>query len=119
MSSDPGFTPAPDHDERADVLPPAGPPGASARRQSAKAIAALTCGASSFAIGLLVGPPALLLSLAALVLGIIARKEIAADATLDGDGMAIAGIVMGIVGIVLTILLVVLVVFALTAFDLS
>jgi len=78
--ADDDITPAPAYDEGA----PGAAPAAAAvveRKKSGKAIAAL-------------------------VLGGIARKEIQADAGLEGDGMALAGIITGAVGSVLFVVLV-------------
>jgi len=68
------------------------------RRTSALAIAALACGIA----GLTVFP--LLASFPAVVLGTMARGELRRDPTLDGDGMATAGLVLGWIGVALALL---------------
>jgi Domain of unknown function (DUF4190) len=66
-----------------------------AQRTSGKAIAALVLGiVSIFAFGFIAG-------LIAIILGVLARKEIDADPSLGGRGLATAGLVLGIVGVVL------------------
>jgi len=75
---------------------PAAPPAP--RRTSALAIAALACGIA----GLTVFP--LLASFAAVVLGLMARGELRRDPTLDGGGMATAGLVLGWIGIAFALL---------------
>jgi hypothetical protein len=105
--ADDDITPAPAVDERA-----------AQRQTSGKAIAALACGILSFPIGFFVGPLVLPLSIAALILGRIARKEIAANPAQDGDGAALAGYVLGIIGVVLGVLFLILILLAFTAFDL-
>jgi len=112
--ADDDITPAPAYEETAGdgvargSEPSSGTPSAApvARRQSSKAIAALVCGLASFPVGLFIGPFAVPLSIAALVLGILARKEIAADPNVDGDGVALAGLIMGIIGIALTVIVI-------------
>lgn len=49
----------------------------------------------------------------AIVLGVLARKEIRANPGLKGDGMALTGLILGIVGMVLYVLVIV---FAATVF---
>jgi len=65
------------------------------RRTSGLAIAALACGIA----GLTLFP--VLASIAAVVLGIIARDELRRDPGLDGEGMATAGLVLGWIGVAL------------------
>lgn len=66
-----------------------------AQRTSGKAIAALVLGiVSIFAFGFIAG-------VIAIILGVLARKEIDADPSLGGRGLATAGLVLGIIGIVL------------------
>jgi hypothetical protein len=65
------------------------------QRTSGKAIAALVLGiVSIFIFGFIAG-------LIAIILAVLARKEIDADPSLGGRGLATAGLVLGIVGIVL------------------
>jgi len=68
------------------------------RRTSGLAVAALACGIA----GLVVFP--VLASIAAIVLGIMARDELRRDPTLDGEGMATAGLVLGWIGVALAAL---------------
>lgn len=75
---------------------PAAPPAP--RRTSALAIAALACGIA----GLTVFP--LLASFPAVVLGTMARGELRRDPTLEGDGLATAGLVLGWIGVALAVL---------------
>jgi len=100
--ADDDITPAPAYDEGA----PGAAPAAGAvveRKKSGKAIAALVLGILS-----LVAPLGIVLGIIAIVLGSLARKEIQADAGLEGDGMALAGIVTGAVGSVLFVVLVII-----------
>jgi len=57
----------------------------------------------SFILGLLglVGLLPLIGSLFAIVLGHMARRQIAADPSQDGDGLALTGLVVGYIGLVL------------------
>ena len=95
--ADDSITPAPEYDEAA-----AAPPYAQVetRRKPGKAIASLVCGIISLFI---LGP---ILGVVAIVLGVMARKEIAADPSLDGAGLALAGIITGAIGAVLAIVLI-------------
>ena len=68
------------------------------RRTSGLAIAALACGIA----GLTLFP--VLASIAAVVLGVMARDEIRRDPTLDGDGLATAGLVLGWIGVAFAVL---------------
>ncbi|HWC26176.1 MAG TPA: DUF4190 domain-containing protein [Solirubrobacteraceae bacterium] len=95
--ADERITPAPEDDDRTTAGAP--PPS---RRRSGKATAALVCGILSLVLfGIILGA-------VAIVLGVAARKEIAADPALEGDGMALAGIITGAVGAVLAIVLIAL-----------
>lgn len=69
-----------------------------------KALPALICGIASF----LVCP--LVLSVAAIVLGVQSRKAIDASPNLQGRGMATAGMVLGIVTLALSALALVVIV---------
>lgn len=92
MTSDPTSSPIPP-----PPPPPSGShPTAQMRSKSGWAIASLVLGI----IGLCGGFPAIL----ALVFGFLAKKQIAEDPSKDGDGLATAGIVLGIIGIVVLIL---------------
>ena len=72
--------------------------GYGAPRTSQKAIWSLVTGL----IGVLCCPIGIIASIAALILGIIAKKEIAASGGAEtGAGMAQAGVILGIVAIVL------------------
>jgi len=95
--ADDSITPAPEYDEAAGA-PPYAP--AEARRKPGKAVASLVCGIISLFI---LGP---ILGVVAIVLGVLARKEIAADPSLDGAGLALAGIITGAIGAVLAIVLI-------------
>ena len=94
--ADNDITPAPEYDEAA---PAAATPGATTaqtpgeQRKSGKAIAALILGIIS-----LIAPFGIVFGLIAIVLGVIGRKEIAADGGLEGAGMALAGIITGAIG---------------------
>jgi uncharacterized protein DUF4190 len=101
--ADDEITPAPAYDEAA---PAAAGPAAGAvvqRKKSGKAIASLVLGLLS-----LFAPLGIVLGIIAVVLGILARKEIRASTGLDGDGMALAGIITGAVGSVLFVVLVII-----------
>jgi len=69
------------------------PPPHASPRTSGLAVAALACGIA----GLTLLP--VLASIAAVVLGIMARDELRRDPTLGGDGMATAGLVLGWIGV--------------------
>jgi hypothetical protein len=74
---------------------------------NSKAIVALVLGILAFFV-----PVPYVLGIVAIVLGNQARREIAADPKQEGDGLAIAGLVLGWIDIVLsTLLLVFLAVF--------
>jgi len=76
-----------------------GAPPAAERKTAGKAIAALVCGILSLLIA------GIILGVVAVVLGITARKEIAAKPNLSGAGMALAGIITGALGFVLAVIL--------------
>jgi hypothetical protein len=101
--ADDEITPAPAYDDAA--APAAGAAGGTVveRKKSGKAIAALVLGILS-----LVAPLGIVLGIIAIVLGSLARKEIQASPDLEGDGMALAGIITGAVGSVLFLVLVVI-----------
>ena len=94
------ITPAPAYD---DAAPAAGYTGAAAeKKRSGKAIGALVCGIISLVIlGVILG-------VVAIVLGTMARREIQANPDLEGDGMALAGIITGAIGAVLAVVLIAL-----------
>jgi hypothetical protein len=96
--ADDSITPAPEYDEAAAAAPPYAQ--AEAGRKPGKAVASLVCGIISLFI---LGP---ILGIVAIVLGVLARKEIAADPSLDGAGLALAGIITGAIGAVLAIVLI-------------
>lgn len=81
--------------DQAPVCPKCGHPRAAVqtRRTEGTAIAALILGILG-----LVGCP-LIPSIAAVILGNQARAKIRSDPTLDGDGMARAGMILGWIGI--------------------
>jgi hypothetical protein len=81
-------------------------PVAIARKTSGMAVASLVLGILGFMTGIT--------AVLAIIFGAVALGQIAKDPGLDGKGMAIAGLVMGIV-VVVGWLLVFLFVFALTA----
>ena len=62
-------------------------------RTSGTAIASLVCGIAAF------GPIPVIGSIAALILGYSARKEIERTPGLEGDGFATAGIILGWIGV--------------------
>jgi hypothetical protein len=102
------------------VLPPA-PAGESAQRTSTLAVVSLVTGLLtwfSLPLAFLVVPTPVCM-IAAIVCGHMARSEIRRDAAVSGDGMAIAGLILGwgmVATIVLTILAVVLFFGGLAAF---
>jgi hypothetical protein len=84
-------------------LPPPAPPApsplpAAARPTSALAIVSLVSGILGWTVIPFIG------SLAAVVCGHLARAEIRRDPRIEGDGMAIAGLVLGWVNIALCVL---------------
>ena len=87
---------------------PQPPAGGQPPKTSGKAIASLVTGL----VGLLTICCGFLVvsSIVALVLGILARKDIAkSGGALKGDGMALTGIITGVVGIVMVIITIILV----------
>ncbi len=99
--ADDDITPAPAYDEAAPAAVAGAGPLAE-RKKSGKAIAALVCGIISL---ILFG---IILGVVAIVLGVMARNEIRADPNLEGDGMALAGIITGAIGVVLAVVLIAL-----------
>jgi len=78
--------------------PPYRPP---AQSTNALAIAALVCGAAQFVTGITFIP--------AIILGHIARSQIRKTGE-QGDGMALAGLILGYIGGILTIVIVAIVI---------
>jgi hypothetical protein len=74
---------------------------APAQTTNALAIAALICGVAQFAVGITFIP--------AIVLGHIARSQIRKTGE-QGDGMALAGLILGYIGAVLFVVLLVVVI---------
>ena len=74
-------------------------PPAGQKKTAGKAIAALVCGILSLIVA------GVILGAVAVVLGVLARKEIAGDPQQSGAGMALAGIITGAIGFVLAIIL--------------
>ena len=95
MTNDPSLAPPP---------PPAPLPSAPARPTSALAITSLVSGILGWTLLPLLG------SVAAVICGHMARAEIRRDPAIDGDGMAIAGLILGWVSIALMVLAVVAIV---------
>jgi hypothetical protein len=95
--ADENITPAPEYDDALATDAFAAP--ASERRRSNKAVAALVCGILSLVV---VG---IILGFVALGLGIAARKDMEKDPSLEGKGLAVAGMVTGAIGAVLAIVL--------------
>lgn len=103
--------PPPEHGDSGDQpgSPPPPPPpgyggpGYGAPKNSSKAVAALVIGIISPVVGLccaVIG----LVGIAAIVLGRSAQKEIAAsNGALTGEGMAKAGVILGIIGCVVAV----------------
>lgn len=77
---------------------------------SGAAIASLVTGILSTALGLCYGA-GIAFAIAALITGIIARKQIKDHEPMNGSGMAVAGIVTGAVGLLFGILWILLFVF--------
>jgi hypothetical protein len=88
---------APTGEEEAHNAPP--PAAESGQKTSGKAIASLVCGI----IGLIVA--GIILGIIAVVLGVVARREIAANPRLGGNGLATAGIVIGAIAFVLAVVI--------------
>ena len=82
--------------------PGAAPPQSAMPRNSGLAIASLVLGITSLTCSGLLG---IVLAPLAVVFGVRARRTIAAsNGWRRGDGMAVAGIVLGVIGIVVSIL---------------
>jgi len=93
---DAGLTPAPAVDESYGPPPPV-----AEKSTPGKAIGSLVCGIISLLFfGIILGT-------IAVVLGIKARGEIAANPGQSGGGMALAGIITGALGIVFHILIII------------
>ena len=80
--------------------PVALPPSAAYRRTEGMAVASLVCGL----LGVLGCP--LVPSIVAVVLAIQARRKLSEDPTLEGEGLAKAGLILGWVGVGLGVLIV-------------
>ena len=96
-------------------LPPVSPPPSPApypapRQTSALAITSLVSGILGWTLLPVLG------SIAAVICGHMARAEIRRDPNLDGDGMAVAGLVLGWVSIALGVLAILLVIVAILFF---
>ena len=86
-----------------NVPPPAAQPVGGGQQINPLAIASLVCSLVCWGIG----------SIAAIVLGRMAKQQIAeSGGTQSGEGLAQAGIIIGIVGLVLAVLYVILIVAA-------
>jgi Domain of unknown function (DUF4190)/Domain of unknown function (DUF1707) len=85
-------------------MPPPGYfPGQPAKRSTNQlAIAALVCGIAQIFFGLFTGIPAI-------ILGHLARRRIRETGE-DGDGMALAGLILGYIGAALTVVVIVAVI---------
>ena len=66
------------------------------KQNNSLAIVSLILGLMGFGMLPLIG------SLLAIILGHIARRQIAADETQSGDGLALTGLISGYIGLVLT-----------------
>ena len=99
--ADDDITPAPAYDEATTPAAVAGAGPLAERKKSGKAIGSLVCGIISL---LLFG---IILGVVAVVLGVMARNEIKANPNLDGDGLALAGIITGAIGAVLALVLII------------
>ncbi len=75
------------------------PPAAAGTKSNGLAVGSLVAGIVSFIFN-----PILLVSIAAIVLGVIARGKIKKDPGLKGNGMATAGIILGVVSVVISII---------------
>lgn len=103
--------PGPDLRVQTPWAPP-GPGAVAPTRTSGKAVTALVLGI----LGILTLPLGFPLAVAALVLGIMARGEIRAGAgTVEGNGMAVAGIVLGAIALALGAIVFAAVLFVLTS----
>lgn len=71
------------------------------------AIASLSCAILGIFTGLFCTPLIFLLSIVAIILGHIARAEIRKNPSIQGAGLALAGLITGYIGLALSILLVV------------
>jgi hypothetical protein len=92
------------------TYPPTGypPPGRSQPSQGL-AVAALVCGILSILL-FCAWKFALLLAVAAIALGVTARKKVR-EGTAGGDGLAKAGIITGIIGLVIALVIAALAIF--------
>jgi len=79
--------------------PGTGPPGGGGSRTNSMAVASLVCGFCQVPFLIVAGVPAI-------VFGHVARRQIR-ETGQAGDGMALAGLIMGYVGVLLPLLLIV------------
>ncbi|HEV2819803.1 MAG TPA: NUDIX domain-containing protein [Solirubrobacteraceae bacterium] len=97
--------PMADEEDRTSTASPEAPGGyappaaGSQQKTSGKAIASLVCGV----VGLLIA--GIILGIIAVILGVVAKREIDADPQLSGDGLAIAGIAVGAIAFVLAVVI--------------
>lgn len=75
-----------------------------AQKTNPLAIGSLVCGIVGFIIN-----PLTIVSIVAIVLGIIARNQIKRDPSVKGKGMATAGLILGIIGFVGWLIIIVVV----------
>lgn len=81
-----------------------GGPGYQTTGTNGLAIASLACGVGQVLFGILAGIPAI-------ILGHMARRQIRQTGE-QGDGMALAGLILGYIGLVVTVLVVIFVIVA-------
>ena len=91
---------------------PGGPPQP---QRSGLALASMITGISGMIIWLFVGPFAGIASAAAIVLAIMAQRQLKAHPHMEGKGFAITGLVTGIVGVAITLILIVMMIIAVVA----
>lgn len=89
-------------------------------KSNGKSIAAMVLGIVAFVPGFIITPFNVILSILAVVFGMIGKKEIAESGGVQGGrGMAVAGIVLGWVGIAFAIIAVIFIIIGVGALTMS
>jgi len=106
--ADDDITPAPAYDETAPAADGAPAAAVAAKTKPGRATGALICGILSLLVVLVIPIIGIVLGGVAITLGVLARKEIAASPELEGDGLALAGVITGAISLVLAIVFIVI-----------
>lgn len=109
--------PPPSSELPADTPPPHDSPHAPSAggEGNGLAVAALVTGIASILFLFIVGPLTAVIAIAAIVLGVMGRSRVKSGRTAQHQGLATAGLVMGIVMLVISVLLVALIIVGISA----